>query len=82
MTPQELIERNRRYIQENKLTPGECRFKDCRASIYWVKQESGAFMPCNADGTAHFRDCPGANKFRKQSRKGEPNTGDRGVNNG
>lgn len=75
MTLQDLIDYNRRYIQEYRLSPARCRFRGCHAPIYWVRQESGSFMPCNLDGSSHFASCPGAAKFRRIKAVGQEKAG-------
>ena len=43
------------------------REDDCRACdqrILWCKTPAGKWSPQNPDGTSHFSNCPGADKFR------------------
>lgn len=50
-------------------TPRTCKY--CPATIYFVTTDTGAKMPCDADGYSHFETCPGRDQASGQSRKAE-----------
>lgn len=59
--------------------PSECRAKECRATIYWIKTSAGKAMPVDCEveggqepnahedglGVSHFATCAAANRFRR-----------------
>ena len=43
--------------------PWRCSGRRCGAMIYWVRTDTGADMPLNADGEPHWATCPDRNEL-------------------